>query len=81
MRILCNSMDGRSVRLDKSASLEFDRPLRSEPEKLVKLFGMKNLTIRINNVDLPSSLKQSPTLRHGNNRAGIKRPLALLAVF
>ena len=62
-------------------ALEFDRRPRREPEKLVELSGMKYLTIRVNNVDLPFSFSRSPALRHSNDRAGIERSLALVAFF
>ncbi len=65
----------------KMANLEFDRSLWSEPEKLVELFGMKYLTIRIDDVNLPPGFKQSSSLRHGNDRTGIGRSLAFLALF
>jgi hypothetical protein len=61
--------------------LEFGRGLGWKPEKPIELFRMKYLTIGINDVDLPSGLKQSTCFRHGNDRANIERSLALLAFF
>jgi hypothetical protein len=54
--------------------------LRIESQKLIKLFGMKYATVRINDVHLPASLKQNPSLRHGDGWPKVKSPRAL-AVF
>jgi hypothetical protein len=42
---------------------------------------MKYAAISVNDVDLPSSPDQSARFRDGDDRTGVQRPPALLAVF
>jgi hypothetical protein len=65
------------TRRREPAGSEFGRRLRIEPEKTVELFGMKQPTISIDNMDLPSGLKQSASLRHSEYGAGEERSDAL----
>src|ERR1700738_1594770 len=70
----------RSPKHFRDLASEFGRRLRIELQKVVELFGVKNATISIDDVHMPSGLRQSPSSRHRDYTVYIERSLAL-AVF
>src|SRR5260370_4005907 len=74
-RSRCPELGRNGPKHFRDLASEFGRRLRIELQKVVELFGVKNATISIDDVHMPSGRRQSPSSRHGDYRVYIERSL------